>query len=433
MRFPVPVLPDNTPLTRSIFSDERLSPAAGAAMVLLKLAGISSAFVLALSLSSCSRGLPDAKQDSTTSAAPQRQAMQILYVARPQTVSTYTVNSNDGSMELISTVQVASSFSSFSGTVRVFPSLSDRFLDVAWWDSASAQHISVFATDSHGAPQLPAIQTVDLPALAEVTVPATGKFAFWEIPTFEPNTEVGSGTIHVLAIDADTGKLSETTAPINDPKYPFGNVTLYGTNSDGSILYTVGETSIDGFTSDSYLQHKMDSHTGTLGLGSAVYGVEHSWGSVSLTTLGAKYAATFFNPFEERIPAITHIDVTSLQDRSQSFSCNNDMSDACLNAENLQFDVSGDFLFVTDVVSKRMRVLHVDAGAKTLHDTGSSFPLTATAGVYFSPDDKLVYSVADASAQVQVHKFDPSSGTLTPIGTPQSFPVPYALVPALRN
>jgi|SRR5437868_3682589 len=85
------------------------------------------------------------------------------------------------------------------------------------------------------------------------------------------------------------------------------------------------------------------------------------------------------------------------------------------------------------VVSNRMRVLRVDAAAETLHDTGSSFPFTSSAAVYFSPDDKLVYAIADQSAQVYVLKFDPDNGKLTPIGTPQPFAVPYALVPAMRN
>jgi hypothetical protein len=95
-------------------------------MTFIKVAGIFSATFLALTLSSCSRGFSAANQP--TLAAPQQlQAVQVVYVAQRQTISTYTVNSSDGSMDQgalrITTVPLPRSLKGDDGSYLGLPQL----------------------------------------------------------------------------------------------------------------------------------------------------------------------------------------------------------------------------------------------------------------------------------------------------------------------
>jgi 6-phosphogluconolactonase (cycloisomerase 2 family) len=159
------------------------------------------------------------------------------------------------------------------------------------------------------------------------------------------------------------------------------------------------------------------------------------WGDADVTTIGAKYVANYFNGLDERVPAMTYVDILPVQNASAPLiHCTSTMSDACLNAGDLHFDHSGDYLFVTDVVLHRIRVLRVDPAAALLRDTGSFIPCSSDAPqMFFGPDDRLVYAIPDADAAVHIFGFDPASGSLTSLGAPVPFAVPYALIPAARN
>lgn len=111
------------------------------------------------------------------------------------------------------------------------------------------------------------------------------------------------------------------------------------------------------------------------------------------------------------------------------------MTDACFNISsdsgNMQFDPTGNFLFVQDAVLNRIRVLQVEAGQKVLRDTGSAIPFTGS--LFFSPNGALVFAVSSADRQVHLFSFDKSSGALTPKGSPTSFSIPFLLVSSTRN
>jgi 6-phosphogluconolactonase (cycloisomerase 2 family) len=129
---------------------------------------------------------------------------------------------------------------------------------------------------------------------------------------------------------------------------------------------------------------------------------------------------------------MTYIDVVPTQNTAAApIHCTSAMSDACLNAGDIQFDASGNFLFVSDVINHRIRVLQIDANNKMLRDTGSAIPFTGA--LFFSPDDSLVFAIPDTDTQVHVFSFDQSSGGLTPKGSPIAPPVPFSLVASIRR
>jgi hypothetical protein len=93
-------------------------------MALVRAAGMSAAFFCVLVLSSCGGGFTAAERHAPAMA----DAQQLLYLVGQQTVSTYSVNPDDGDLELVSTIEVSSTPLRYG--VTVFPSLNDRFLDV---------------------------------------------------------------------------------------------------------------------------------------------------------------------------------------------------------------------------------------------------------------------------------------------------------------
>jgi len=391
---------------------------------------LAGGFAALLSLTGCgSTGTANPGNPSVGNpGTPSAQGTQILYVSHAQTVGTFTVDPQTGTVQPAGPdVVVASNPSSSEGTVTSVTSPNGHALYVSWNDAAGAAHISVFATDAHGVPQQPPLQTLDMPG--QLAIHPSGRFAY--LVQSKSVMEVASATLRVLSVDPATGKLSDTGMSGSDPQYPFGDVSLYAVSRDGSVLYTQGITSFDGEASLDYIRHSIDSNTGSLGQAAVFFSHGWNWGDLNVSAVGARYTANLFDAFDERIPQVTFIDVQSLQDPTMSIHCTSAMLDACLSAGDVRFDPSGDFLLVTDVVTNRLRVLHVDASAKVLRDTGSAIPISIpNPQLWFSPDTSLLYAVLGADATVHIFRFDSTSGSLTAIGQALTFSIPFQLTPA---
>ncbi|HZR29193.1 MAG TPA: hypothetical protein VFA71_10445, partial [Terriglobales bacterium] len=307
-----------------------------------------------------------------TPTPPPAQPQQIVYITHQQTVSTYLVDGGTGSMNFAGPDIQMSSPPPKGFFPAIFPTTDDHFIYVTWTDARYGQHISVFATDRQGIPQAPAVQTVDISGLGLFAINPSGKFAYlFQSVSDGGDGEIGSGVIHLWSVDPATGELADTGMQVKEPQFTFGSVSPYRISGDGNTLYTVGIVSFDGFGYTDYLQHSLDPQSGAVGPSQQFYTADWEWGDTDVTTIGKKYVANYFNALSWRVPQMTYIDVVPVQDTSTaSIHCTSTMTDACLNAGNVRFDVSGDFLFVTDVVLKQIRVLKVDATAKTLHDTG---------------------------------------------------------------
>jgi hypothetical protein len=146
------------------------------------------------------------RSQSTAASGPPsgETSSQVLYVIENGTVSTYSVDKN------------ALTFTSLGPPVNLIPTGSlvqfvpaphDEFLYVLWSDAANQQHPSVFATDTSGIPQAPALQTVDAPSLYQFNIHRSARFAYM-VQVSALNAEYTS-TVRLFHVNSADGKLHE--------------------------------------------------------------------------------------------------------------------------------------------------------------------------------------------------------------------------------
>ncbi|HKR32519.1 MAG TPA: hypothetical protein VJT08_18705 [Terriglobales bacterium] len=373
-----------------------------------------------------------ASSPTGNSAVSSAASSQILYVAHTQTIGTYVVDPASGSITQIgSDVTVQNTASPGAGPLNVTVSPNDRFLFVNLYDTSGNPFLGIFATDGHGVPQLPAIQTVKLAPFEQFSFDPNGRWAYSLIQTTDESTQMTSAVIHQWSIDPATGKLTETGMQVSDPPAQFSNYAIGSVVLGGTVLLSSSDRSIDGFDDVGYLSHSIDPETGALGPATKFFGFSWQWGEVARIALSSQYVAKFFDGMG---PDDTSICVAPMQTSTAAPGNCFGLADEQNNGDGLmQFDPSGNFLFVHDVITSRIRVLQLDAHNNLLRDTGSFIPVTTGEQVTFSPDDSLVYAVPDADAHLHVFGFDKSSGALTPKGSPTALPLPFVLVSSARK
>jgi hypothetical protein len=91
---------------------------------------------------------------------------QLLYVIANGAVSTYAVDKN--ALTFTSVGQPVNLIPTGS-LVQFVPAPHDHFLYVLWSDASNQQHLSVYATDTSGIPQAPAVQTLYAPRFINFT------------------------------------------------------------------------------------------------------------------------------------------------------------------------------------------------------------------------------------------------------------------------
>jgi len=101
---------------------------------------------------------------------------EIVYVVDNVSVTTYAIDAGTlepsmvgGSVGLIPT-------SSFM--LQLVPSPDDHFLYVLWSDAQQQEHLSAYATDLSGVPQIPPVQSLDVSSLSQLNIHPSGKFAY---------------------------------------------------------------------------------------------------------------------------------------------------------------------------------------------------------------------------------------------------------------
>lgn len=400
-------------------------------MIANKLFGSSLLLCFTLSLTACMTSSGTAGAPTPATVTPQQE---VVYVAHPQSIGTYTVDPSTGNLTQVAADVDVGFGSPQAGPLEFTVSSDGHFLYLQTSDATGAEQLVVLSTDARGVPQMPSVQTVDLPAFSQVTFDPNGKWAYVLTPTFDESTQAGSAVIDQWSVDPGTGKLSDTGVHVSDPPVPFSNYALNGTVQRGSAVVSSAFQSVDGFSQLAFLSHAVDPQTGAPSTGTTFVGRGWEWGDDDVTAINDKYVVNFFNGLEDRFPGMTYIDVFSTQVPSSALiHCTSTMTDACLNAGNqLQFDAAGDFLVVDDVVNQRIRLLAIDAANKVLRDTGSSLPADNGLQLIFSPDDAFAFGLSGPGgppAQIQVYAFDKSTGSLTAKGSPLITDVPFTVVP----
>jgi DNA-binding beta-propeller fold protein YncE len=291
--------------------------------------------------------------------------------------------------------------------VQFVPTPHDDFLYVLWADSGSQQHISVFATDSSGVPQTPAVQTVDAPSLYQFNIHRSAHFAYMMQVDNSGNQYVS--TLRLFQINQNNGKLREyPQAQGTYGPYDVWPAALYGFSADGTQIYLSQQNSQGTF----YDQRPLNAGNGTVGPSVVLYQLGNAVGTSSDTlVIGAQVM------IDEHMAAgmAGYLDVFPLisRPRHHLFRCTAAMLAACATATNVQLSPVGKYLFLTDPATQQIRVARVHLTAKNVQDTGNSIPMTAqTPGFAFSPDGTLVYALLASDSSLHVYSFDSSSGQL---------------------
>jgi hypothetical protein len=348
---------------------------------------------------------------------------QVLYVIGNGTVSTYAVDRN--ALKFTSVGQPVNLIPTGS-LVQFIPAPHDDFLYVLWSDAGNQQHLSVYATDTSGIPQTPAVQTLDAPSLYQFNIHRSTRFAY-----MIQVSDLGAGftsTVRLFYVNSADGKLRE------DPKlqgsygpYDVLPASLYGLSADGTKIYLSRQNSQGQF----YEQRSLNTGSGTVGPDVVLYQPASGWINSDMLVIG-----TLVMVDDHRAPRATgYLDVLPLvpRPRHHLFRCTASMLTACATATNVQIDPSGKYLFLTDPPTQQVQVARIHLDAKKVKNTGNSIPMTVeTPGFAFSPDGTLVYAVLASDSSLHVYSFDPASGQLVGGGIPLTIGSSYGFCPAFR-
>jgi hypothetical protein len=348
---------------------------------------------------------------------------EVLYVINNGAVSTYAVDKN--ALTFTSLGQPVNLIPTGS-LVQFVPAPRDDFLYVLWSDTANEQHISVYATDTSGIPQTPAVQTVDAPSLYQFNIHRSARFVY-----MMQVSAVGAGyisTVRLFYVNSTDGKLHEDpTIQGSYGPYDVLPASLYGFSADGTKIY-LSRQNLEG---PFYDQRSLNTQSGTVGPDVVLFQPADGWINSDMLVIGTQVMVD-----EHRAAGSTgYIDVLPLvpRPRHHLFRCSAAMLPACETATNVQIDPSSQYLFLTDPPTQRVHVTRIRLKAKKVEDTGNALPMTAeTPGFAFSPDGTLVYAVLASDSSLHVYSFDPASGQLVGGGTPLPMGNNYGFCPALR-
>lgn len=357
-------------------------------------------------------------------STPEPRSLQILYVINGPNVTTYSVDPNN----LTATAEGSSvgMLPKSASLVQFVPAPRDHFLYVLWSNATNQQYLSVYATTRSGVPQIPPIQTLNVSSLSQFNIDPGGRFAY----TLEVSTESAQymADIRLFHIDAQFGTLNE------DPQLQgsYGPavvlpVQLYGISANRTKLYDTTASP----SGSAYRERMVDVNTGTLGPDVDLY---ETTTTTSDVLIGASLIIEHESSFYYAGPGYLDISPNIPWPNHAVIHCTSAMLDACDNASNVQLDVSGKYLFLTDPSTQKVRVAAIDLIGKRIVDTGNSFPLTEqTPGFSFSQDGKLIYATLASDRSLHIFRFDPVSGTISSGGTPIVLPSPDSgICPATR-
>jgi 6-phosphogluconolactonase (cycloisomerase 2 family) len=358
-------------------------------------------------LTSCGTSSQSASSSNPT---PSVSSSQILYTINNGTVSTYNVDVN---ALTFTPVEQPVNLIPNGSLIQFVPAPDDDFLYVLWADAASQQHLSVFATDSSGVPQTPAVQTVNAPSLYQFNIHSSARFAY--MMQVENSGSQYVSTLRLFQINPNDGRLREySQAQGTYGPYNVWPASLYGFSADGTQIYLSQENSQGTF----YDQRPLNAGNGTVGPGVVLYQLGNGAGTSSDTlVIGAQVMID-----EHVAPGMAgYLDVFPLipRPRHHLFRCTAAMLAACATATNVQLSPIGKYLFLTDPPTQQIHVARIHLTAMNVQDTGNSIPMTAqTPGFAFSPDGTLVYAVLASDSSLHVYSFDSSSGQLLGGNTP---------------
>jgi len=325
---------------------------------------------------------------------------QILYLVDNTQVTTYTIDPNTLDVSVAGPRVGLIAASSF--VLQLVPSPDDHFLYVVWSDSQQHEYLSVYATDKSGTPQIPAVQVLSVSSLSQLNIHPSGAFAY-AMTTTQDSAGLYTSTILLFHATA-SGMLQVDPHPQGVYGPALMPTLLYGVRADGTELYLRSEDE----NRSAYWQRAVNPQEGTLGTDILLFAppVRDS------VALGAAVIVDYQNALTCSEPRYVNV-FSNQPEATQLIHCGGDMLDACGTATNVQVDPSGEYLFLTDPASQKVRVAGLKFSNSAIMDTGNFLPFTMqTPGFAFSPDGTLVYALLARDCSLHIYRFDPGSGYL---------------------
>ena len=356
---------------------------------------------------------------------------QVLYLLDGSAISTYAID-----RQTFTFVPVGQSIQipALKSLIQLVASPNGRFLYLLWADSNAQRHMSVYATDSVGVPQVPALQVLSEPYLFQLNFHPSGRFAY-ALEVRSSNGHYGpsssaeyTASIRLFHVDNATGivKKAHGTLGVYGPSF-YWPVSLYGVNSDGSKLFL----DYNGSPGSAFRVRSINALNGALGSENNLFGQTGSWESQNTVTIGNKLLVDQYHQAE-----IGFLDIFANPPGAKPLiHCTNAMFAECTDASGAQLDPSGKYLFFTDALTLQVRIAHVALNHHNILGTGNAIPpLANTSDYFFSPDGTLIYATLASDASLHVFGFNPETGVVSGGETGLVLPVRNsALLPVTRN
>ncbi|MGC1373796.1 MAG: hypothetical protein WA824_16800 [Candidatus Sulfotelmatobacter sp.] len=371
-----------------------------------------------LALSLISVGLLFAVTSTCTAETP----LEVLYVQLNTNILTYNVDPTT-----LQATQVGQPLSlpGYEGYAQLIAAPNDHFVYVLTGSDSTQISLSVYATDSSGVPQAPAIQSFAPAAILQFVIDPNGKFAYMVKYTTNSEGQYLYDT-RLFTINASTGELTES--PQVQFEYGPSNYcvpVLAGFYPNGSqIEYDIWCT--PSSISATFYKRSINLQTGDLGSATEFFSYDDN--DPAVNSDGILLSPRSFNDLN-----VTN-NQTSLRiypltgGKTPLIDCTSAMLSACGQAYQFWQDPSGQYLLLS--LSGTTEIVKIDFASKQIVDTGSGFDLAPV----FSPDDLLLYGVSEGPSQyVVISGFDVNTGGLT-TGEEITFDSTiWSVYPAVRN
>ena len=351
---------------------------------------------------------------------PPSSSTEVLYLLEGSAVHTYDIDRQTGSP----TQEGSGVTLDATQTIIMVPSADDHFLYVTGY-VGSTESLWVYATDSTGVPQLPAIQTVALgTGYSAISIDPDGTLGYATQNTLNAQFETVAA-IYSFTIDPATGTVKKSAKPV--ATYPangpcsqgaeFAGLVVVGFNTKGTQMYDewgcgYHDSGGQGF----YYARPVNQTTGAVGAEKQVlYWDNGSNTSTNLVNITPSTVVYFSLPNDFTYGYGELFAYPLSGGTNPLVSCTASMLEACGYATWETVDPSGNYVFF-EISSNATQVTRLEPGQKKIADTGNYVNGHVWA---FSPDDVLIYTEDEDLFNPWVYSiyvFDPATGGVSYTG-----------------
>jgi hypothetical protein len=345
----------------------------------------------------------------------------VIYLAAGTTIVTYNVDPQTLNPTQVASLTVPNAVVNPDVNPWLVAAPNDHFIYYIGYVSQSQQRLWIFATDSTGSPQLPAVQAINVNNLNGLQVDPKANFVhavFEGVNTF--NSYTTPWYLRRYAVDPASGKLSHAQL---EARYALDNgaggttfcgLSLLGFKASGASLYDEVRCSAHG-TIATYNERTVNLTNGALGDDVEVYSWQNgNSGGYESVQFVAGRLFDFVVPFDyaqgyDSVNIYPIVPSTS----TPLLTCTAAMLEACGYSVGLAHP-SGKYVFMA-IAPDLTQIDKVELSQKKIVDSSNYVPYRVT---QFSPDGTLVYGVQNqnSSSQLMVYGFDVATSVVTPGG-----------------